>query len=162
MAQASKSLQDKKRKIYIFLALIVVLTTALVIKKIYHRVSSERTVSDAQVSNQESSYEKQLHLLSEEINKGCPMQVDQQTRLDNTEIVGKNEFRYNYTLINLEKGNFDEADLKQYLSAQILANLKDNEGMRLFREQKTRLSYHYKDRTGQTLFELNFGEGDYN
>lgn len=162
MPTKPNQISQKRRKVYIFLALIVVLTTALVIKKIYHRVSSEGTVSDAQVSNQESPYEKQLHLLSEEINKGCPMQVDQQTRLDNTEIVGKNEFRYNYTLTSLEKGNFDEADLKQYLSAQILANLKDNEGMRLFREQKTKLSYHYKDRTGQPLFELNFGEGEYN
>ena len=162
MAQASKSVQDKKRKVYIFLAIIVTLTTALVFKKIYKRVSSKDSGSVTEVSNQESPYEKQLHMLSEEINKGCPIQVDQQTRLDNTEIVGKNEFRYNYTLTSLEKGNFDEADLKQYLSAQILANVKDNEGMRLFREQKTRLSYHYKDRTGQLLFELNFGEGDYN
>lgn len=147
MAQASKTIQDKKRKVYIFLGLIVILTSALVFKKFYNR---------------ESPYGKQLHMLSEEINKGCPIQVDQKTRLDNTEIVGKNEFRYNYTLSNLEKGSFDEADLKQYLTGQILANIKESEGMRLFREQKTRLSYHYKDKNGQPLFELNFGEGDYN
>jgi hypothetical protein len=147
MAQASKSFQDKKRKVYLFLGLIIILTTALVVKKFYNR---------------ESPYEKQLQMLSEEINKGCPIQVDQRTRLDNTEIVGKNEFRYNYTLTNLEKGNFDEADLKQFLSGQILTNIKESEGMRIFREQSTRLSYHYKDKNGQPLFELNFGEGDYN
>lgn len=147
MPTKPNQISQKRRKVYIFLALIVFLTTALVVKKFYNR---------------ESPYEKQLHMLSEEINKGCPMQVDQMTRLDNTEIVSKNEFRYNYTLVNLEKGNFDEADLKQYLTGQILTNIKESEGMRIFREQKTRLSHHYKDKNGQPLFELSFGEEDYN
>lgn len=162
MPTNANHISQKRKKVYIFLVIIVFLTTALVVKKFYNRESAPNAESDSTGISQQSSYETQLHLLSEEINKDCPIQVDQQTRLDNTEIVGKNEFRYHYTLTNLVKGNFDETDLKKYLTEQILANLRESEGMKVFRDHSTRLSYHYKDRNGEYLFELNFGAGEYN
>lgn len=147
MPRKSAAISQKRRKVYIFLTLVLLLTTALVVKKFYKR---------------ENPYEKQLHLLSEEINRTCPLQVDQRMRLDNTQIVGKNEFRYNFTLTNLEKGSFDEPDLKRHLSDQILNSLKENDGMEVFRAQATKISYHYKDMHGQTVFELSFDKDDYN
>lgn len=146
MPTKSSALTQKKRKIYLFLALVVLLTSALVVKKFYLR---------------DSPYQKQLQLLSEEINKTCPTLVDPQTRLDNTEISGPNAFQYNFTLLNLEKGNFDEADLKKFLSGQILESITNSEGMRIFKEQGTKLSYQYRDKNNEELFVLSFDEDDY-
>ena len=46
-----------------------------------------------------------------ELNKSCPMMVDQDTRLDNAIALPENVFQYNYTLVNLTK---DELDLEKF------------------------------------------------
>lgn len=91
-----------------------------------------------------------------ELNEGCPMMVDGETRLDNAVALPDNTFQYNYTLVNLQKDQIQiELDaIKNELLPGIVNNVKTNPDLRFFRDNKTTMSYNYKDKAGVFLLKL--------
>src|SRR5258706_10879123 len=49
------------------------------------------------------TFDKAMMKAASELNKTCPIMVDQDTRLDNAVTLPDNVFQYNYTLVNLDK-----------------------------------------------------------
>jgi hypothetical protein len=87
-----------------------------------------------------------------EINKSCPIMIDNATRLDNAVALPGNIFQYNYTLVNLIKDSVNINELKNYLEPTIINFVKSNPEMKSLRENKTTINYYYKDKTGLFLF----------
>lgn len=142
----TKELASKRNKIILLFGLMIVLTSAFAVKKIFYT---------------DSAFDKQLQLLSTEINKTTPIMVDQNTRLDRTETKRGEVFLYHYTLVNMEKGNFEEEELKEFLRVQILDNIKNNPDLQYFRAHGAAMTYSYKDKNNAHLFDLTFTSDDY-
>ena len=142
----NKELASKKNKINVLFCLMIVLTSAFAVKKLFYT---------------DSAFDKQLALLSTEINKTTPILVDQNTRLDRTETKRGEVFLYHYTLVNMEKGNFEEDELKEFLREQILNNIKNNPDLQYFRAHGAAMTYTYKDKNSTHLFDLTFTSEDY-
>lgn len=142
----SKKMASKRNKVILLFGLIFILTGAFAIKKFFFT---------------DSAFDRQLQLLSTEINKSTPILVDHNTRLDRTETKRGGIFLYHYTLVNMEKGSFEEGELREFLRAQILDNIKNNPDLQYFREYGTAMTYTYKDKNNARLFDLTFKEKDY-
>lgn len=142
----NKELASKRNKIILLFCLMIVLTSAFAVKKLFYT---------------DSAFDKQLKLLSTEINKTTPLLVDPNTRLDRTETKRGEVFLYHYTLVNMEKGNFEEEELKEFLRAQILNNIKNNPDLQYFKAHGAAMTYSYKDKNNAHLFDLTFTSDDY-
>ena len=80
--------------------------------------------------------------------------IDANTRLDNTIVLPKKTFQYNYTLINLEKETTDIEEMKKYLEPNITNNIKSNPEMEYYRKRDVTLKYYYYDKHGVFLFNI--------
>ena len=97
------------------------------------------------------SLDKAMTKMASEINKTCPMMVDQETRLDNVVTFPKNILQYNYTLIDVEKANADTVAMRKFLEPRIINNVKTNPQMKFQRDHQTTLNYYYRDKEGLFL-----------
>ncbi len=80
--------------------------------------------------------------------------VDKETRLDNAIALPNNIFQYNYTLINIDKSQIDEATVKNAMTPGLINNVKTNPELRLYREHKTTLAYNYRDKNGSFILKI--------
>jgi hypothetical protein len=102
-----------------------------------------------------------LKLMASEVNKQCPMKVDNETRLDKAEALPGNKFSYEYTLLNAEASQLDTAAFRQRMAPVILNNLKTNVAFQYFREKKVTMIFNYNDKNGALLSSIAFGSDEY-
>lgn len=103
---------------------------------------------------QEPSAEDYLQRAATEVNKSCPMMVDQETRLDGAEALPGNVFQYNYTLINMVAEGVNIEGIKEILEPQITRQVVKNEQLQVFRDREVTMAYRYHDRNGAFLFDI--------
>lgn len=109
----------------------------------------------------DNSVDKEMKLVADEINKMCPVQVDEETVLENTMAVPGKIFQYNYKLINLEKSAIQIDTFRKYVYPAILENIKTNPSMEPQRKMKVTLKYYYKDKNGAFVDEYVVKPTDY-
>ncbi len=95
--------------------------------------------------NRNNTFDKQLMKAASDLNKSCPVMVDKDTRLDNTVALPDNIFQYNYTLVNYSKEEIDIDLIKNNLQPLLLNNIKSNDDLKIFRDNKVTLKYSYKE-----------------
>jgi len=100
------------------------------------------------------SFDKVMMTAASELNKTCPLMVDQYTRLDNAIALPENSFQYNYTLINMDKSEVSIDTAKKYLLPNIINNVKTNPDLKIYRDNKTTMIYNYKDKNGVFIFKF--------
>jgi len=141
------------KKVLLGILGIILLLVFRVMKKDYaqykEKNKEEKSVSIEDIS--EETFSEFLHKISMEINKKCPMVVDKDTRLDNTNVLSNNTIQYNYTMVNLEKENVDVKVLEENFTPILLENVKTNPSLKTFRDKNVTLSYYYKDKNGNFL-----------
>jgi hypothetical protein len=100
------------------------------------------------------SGDSELKKTADDINKSCPVMIDQETRLDHVAFLNDTVFQYNYTLVNIAKedANFDLEKMKQFVESQSQKNLDNNAAMKYQRENHVSLMYQYKDKNNKDLF----------
>ena len=72
------------------------------------------------------SFDKAMMEAASELNKTCPIMVDQDTRLDNAVALPGNIFQYNYTLVNYEKSELNIDTVKKYIEPGLINSVKTN------------------------------------
>jgi hypothetical protein len=100
------------------------------------------------------TYDETMMKAASEINKSCPLMVDQDTRLDNTLALPGKVFQYNYTLVNWLKDSVDVGALQTYMEPLIINNAKTSPDMQYHRDHRATLAYHYKDKHGEFVVKL--------
>lgn len=95
-----------------------------------------------------------LEAAAKEINKTCPVMVDEATRLDNVAALPGKSLQYNFTLVNSEKSEFNLEAAKQYVEPNIIENIKTNASLKIYRDNKVTLIYNYKDKNGEPVWQL--------
>ena len=99
------------------------------------------------------SIDKQLSEMASEMNKTCPMNVDEYTTLKNVVALPNKTVQYNYILVGITKAEVKLDTVKKYLFPGVLQNVKTNPGMKLFRDNKVTLNYYYSDKDGKFVTE---------
>lgn len=100
---------------------------------------------------------------SNTLNDVLPMEIDEETRLDITYIVNDDTFIYSYTLINYDKQDFKDPDIKAMtliMEKTITDMWRTSPEFVYYRINKVNLIYKYKDRYGKHLFEFSFNAGE--
>lgn len=100
------------------------------------------------------AFDKALMETASEINKSCPIMIDNATRLDNAIALPDNVFQYNYTLVSMIKDSINIDELKGYLEPTIANFVKTNPDMQTMRDNKVTVNYYYKDKVGVYLFTI--------
>lgn len=95
--------------------------------------------------------DKQLGVVSNEINRACPIMVDSETRLDNTVVLPGKVLQYNYTLINVVASDIDTTAFKAALTPIIREQAQSNPQMEFFRKHEVTLNYYYRDSSGRYI-----------
>lgn len=95
------------------------------------------------------SFEKQLPEMVSEMNKNCPLKVDEFTTLENIIALPNKTVQYNHTLIGMTKAEVNLDTVKKYVYPGILQKVKSNPGMKIFRDNKVTLVYNYNDQNGE-------------
>lgn len=99
-------------------------------------------------------YDKMLVETADEINRTCPIMIDNATRLDNTTALPDNAFQYNYTLVSMVKDSINIDELMNNLEPTVINYVKTNPDMKTIRDNNTTISYDYKDKYGVHLFKI--------
>ena len=100
---------------------------------------------------------------SNTLNEMLPMEIDEETRLDMTYLINDDTFIYSYTLINYDKEDFKEPDIKALtliMEKTITDMWRSNPDFVYYRINKVYLIYKYKDKHGKHLFEFSFNAGE--
>jgi len=99
--------------------------------------------------------DEMILLAAAQLNKTCPTMVDASTRLDGAEaLISDKLFEYDYTIINMERRQIDTSFVRGKLSPGIIDNVCKNPDMKLFRDSKYTLAYHYVDRKGEYIMTI--------
>jgi hypothetical protein len=101
-----------------------------------------------------SSLDDELRKTSVDMNKMCPVKVDDETRLDKTEAPGNKTLIYFLTIVNYSKENFDTLKFRETRFPEIIAEFTTSEKMKLFRDNNVTVIYKYFDNKGVFLQQL--------
>lgn len=93
--------------------------------------------------------DKQLSIVSSQINKNCPIVVDQYLTLDNTMTYPNRTLQYNYSIVEYDKSEINLDTVKKYIFTGILENIKSNPDMNELKANKVIFNYYYKDKNGE-------------
>ena len=96
---------------------------------------------------------------SRALNEMLPMEIDEETRLDITYTINDDTFIYSYSLVNYDKEDFKENDIKAMrliMEKSITDMWKTNPELVYYRINKVNLIYKYNDKFGKHLFEISF------
>jgi hypothetical protein len=99
----------------------------------------------------ELTYEEELMKAASELNKSCPMMVDEITRLDNAVALPINEFQYNYSLVGLTIADINVDTIMKYIEPGVINKVKNNPDLKFYRDHKTTLTYIYRDKNGELV-----------
>lgn len=105
--------------------------------------------------------DKTLMKTANELNKTCPLMVDQVTQLDNAIALPDKIFQYNYTLVSFNKDSINIASFENYMRPMLLNNIKTLPELKPFRDNKVTMAYNYKDRNGIFITKISISYDDY-
>ena len=100
------------------------------------------------------SFDKAMMEAASELNKTCPIMVDQDTRLDNAVALPGNIFQYNYTLVNYEKSEVNIDTVKKYIEPGLINSVKTNPDLEIQRMNKVTMAYNYRDKNGVFVLKI--------
>jgi hypothetical protein len=118
-------------------------------------------VVNALLQTDSASFDATLMQAADEINKVCPIMVDQYTRLDNTIALPGKIFQYNYTLVTLTSADVQPDSLSSALRESIVNDVKTNPDMQAMRDNDVTVAYKYNDMNGIFLTKIVVKPEDY-
>lgn len=108
-----------------------------------------------------SGIDKALMLSASELNKTCPVYVDNETRLDNAVALPENTLQFNFTMVNRTKDSVDTQKLKEILAVQLLNSIKTNPALKIHRDNNVTFNYSYNDKDGQFVMLISINAAMY-
>jgi hypothetical protein len=95
----------------------------------------------------------ELAIMAENMNRGCPFQVDEITVLVNVKALPKKTIQYNYKLNDITKAEINLDTIKKYVFPSLLKNTKENPEGKLLRDKQVTIKYNYSDKNGEHVME---------
>lgn len=127
-----------------------------IIRCLFFVIAFTVTIAVSVMCTGNNTLTQQVIKTSEDINKKCPIAVDDITTLDNTNVTEDPLTLVYLYSVDLDKdsivGDFDEIKQNVIDNAQHMANTRPD--MAIIRDNSILLKYHYKDKRGKDLFEF--------
>ena len=153
--EVQTTVKPKKKRKYV--SLLVIISLIVITLSVLGYFTYQKLVENnvfATIENVINVAKNPLQLIANEMNKSCPMMVDEETRLDKVTLPSKTVFQYNYTLINYEKTEIDTVKIKSNLEQNIIQLIKTNPQMEYQRQNKVTMNYIYNDKNGDYLMSI--------
>ena len=153
--EVQTTVKPKKKRKYV--SLLVIISLIVIALSVLGYFTYQKLVENkvfATIENVINTAKNPLQLIANEMNKSCPMMVDEETRLDKVTLPSKTVFQYNYTLINYEKTEIDTVKIKSNLEQNIIQLIKTNPQMEYQRQNKVTMNYIYNDKNGDYLMSI--------
>ena len=153
--EVQTTVKPKKKRKYV--SLLVIISLIVIAFSVLGYFTYQKLVENnvfATIENVINVAKNPLQLIANEMNKSCPMMVDEETRLDKITLPSKTVFQYNYTLINYEKTEIDTVKIKSNLEQNIIQLIKTNPQMEYQRQNKVTMNYIYNDKNGDYLMSI--------
>ena len=145
--------KKKRKNVSLLVIISLIVITLSVLGYFTYQKLVENKVFET-IENVINTAKNPLQLIANEMNKSCPMMVDEETRLDKVTLPSKTVFQYNYTLINYEKTEIDTVKIKSNLEQNIIRLTKTNPQMQYQRENNVTMNYIYNDKNGDYLMSI--------
>lgn len=116
------------------------------------------------VSCKKDDFAKELKESAATTNKLGPQILSDGVRLDNVSASDDNTFQYNYTLLEDEKEKVTPEEIEVFKTSareEALKVIKTSDEMKMFRDHKVTLKYHYVDKNGKPLTDFTIAPTDY-
>lgn len=98
--------------------------------------------------------ESELKDAAIQLNRQTPMKIDEYTRLDSASAKGRTNFIYYYTLVDREKSEVNPDTVNKYIRPGIIEGVKNNPGLKVYRDNKITMDYRYYDKNGTFVLEI--------
>ncbi len=92
-----------------------------------------------------------LFAVAKEINKKCPMSVDENTRMDSATVYNEFMITYHYTIHSVSNKDVDLKKFKSSMETAMNAKYKTDNQLAVYRDNKIAIAYDYKDKVGNFL-----------
>ncbi len=97
---------------------------------------------------------KFMELKAAEINKSCPIMIDEYTRLDSASVMADNSFQFSYTLVQMDASALNPDTVRKYMEPGIVEHVRLSPDMKLFRDSKITIVYKYNDKNGEDVLAI--------
>jgi hypothetical protein len=117
------------------------------------------------ISCAQDSFDAKILSFANDTNRNLPAMVDSTTRLENVSVHSGKIYQYNYTLITVEKKNFNiEVFTKNQKPILIngVRQFRNKAGFNFFADNHVNFAYSYKDKNGEYLLKILVTPNDYN
>jgi Tfp pilus assembly major pilin PilA len=115
--------------------------------------STARPVKVTAAKDDDELWQARLRATANEVNKGLPITFDKVTRLDTSMAGPGRKFTYYYTLVTLSRTSIDDSRLAKF--AETIKNRAcTNKDMDEFFQNKTVVGFHYSDRDGNLVKQI--------
>ncbi|RXJ45776.1 hypothetical protein [Gelidibacter gilvus] len=101
-----------------------------------------------------SDVASELKTVASDFNTQGPMQLDQSLRLDSMGSIGKTNFIYYYTLLEIEKSEVNLDTVNKYVRPSLIENIKTSPELKIYRDNKITMDYKYYDKNGAFAMEI--------
>ncbi|MBF6641622.1 hypothetical protein IVB69_09020 [Flavobacterium sp. J49] len=97
--------------------------------------------------------DEELAKVAEDMNRGCPFQVDEITVLVNVKALPNKTLQYNYKLNDITKAEINLDTIKKYVFPNLLKNTRENPEGQSLRDKQVTIKYNYSDKNGEHVTE---------
>lgn len=140
---------------------IILLVLSLSVLFVFSCKTNEKKNAPVQTNADLNKYE----LVAEAASKQCPIMLDEITRLDSVQYnVKEHALIYNYSIMNIKKSDLPAkaADITAGMMRDaMLSGLKGQAALDMFRKDKVKIVYVFKDKEGKELFVFDFKHTEY-
>jgi uncharacterized protein YcfL len=98
-----------------------------------------------------SAVNDNLAAVAKEINKRCPIIVDESTRMDSASVYNEFMITYYYTVHTVANKEVDLQKFKTSMETAMLQKYKTDPQLAIYRDNKIAIAYDYKDKAGDFL-----------
>lgn len=105
--------------------------------------------------------QEEIEKVVNDINKHCPIQIDQTTRLDGCESLPNNTFRFDFTFLFIDATKIDAVEFRTQMRDILLYNIQCNPQMGPLKENHATFRYYCVDENKNSLGNLTITPADY-
>ncbi|MFN3752947.1 hypothetical protein [Flavobacterium sp.] len=142
-----------KKKIHPILLVIFVVCVWAAFFGIYTLLNPSVDALNPSVDASNQTVDAELAMIAENMNRGCPFQVDEITVLVNVKALPKKTIQYNYELNDITKAEINLDTVKKYVFPNLLKNTKENPEGQSLRDKQVTFKYNYSDKNGEHVME---------
>ncbi|RUO41018.1 hypothetical protein CWE22_02145 [Pseudidiomarina aestuarii] len=140
--------------VQLFSKKLIITIVSVIVCGVFLALLVDEWLAESSARNRNELYQNLLER-SGQLNRDLPKLLDRQTRFERAEVVNYG-MRFVYSLINIDKFQYEEDELKEQIEPQMLRFYCSDPGLEYFRQYADHVEIRYQDRKERHLFTLRY------